>query len=241
MISTAKTAVPFVTSSKAEKLIVRRGATAAIASEAIGPIEPGISVFGVNKGQFSLIDIIQHCLAVTGPADVVISTWTAAGADMGFAYKLFTDGAIRSIRMIVDFSFPTRQPEYCAALRERFGDDALRLTKTHAKFVTITNENWNIVVRSSMNLNENKRLESFEITDSRDMREFLETLVDEIFEFQKAGEGFTNTPYKNCQDFDGLFGSDAGSMAIESTDTRKYFGNGRYSSDLRRTGRVCES
>jgi hypothetical protein len=54
--------------------IVRREIAARSAAEAIGPIEAGIEVFGLSKGQFSLIDIIEHCLKASGPADVVIST-----------------------------------------------------------------------------------------------------------------------------------------------------------------------
>lgn len=219
--------------------IIRRNVAAKTVADAVGEITPGCEIFGLSKGQFSLVDIITHCLATTGPADVVISTWTAANADLGFANELLTAGAIRTLRFIVDFSFPTRQPEYCAALRERFGDGALRVTKTHAKFVVIRNENWNIVIRSSMNLNENKRLESFEVSDHAGMAEFCLDLCDHIFEWQEAGAGFTQTPYKNVQDFDGLLGG--GELAGDerkSTDTAKYFGDGRYDTDLRRCGRV---
>lgn len=77
-------------------------------------------------GKFSLVDVIEHLLATTGPADLVVSTWTAAGADIGFANRLLADGRIRSLRFVVDYSFQSRQPAYCAALREAFGDDAIR-------------------------------------------------------------------------------------------------------------------
>jgi hypothetical protein len=217
---------------------IRKGIAAKIASEAIGPITPGCEIFGLNKGQFSLIDIIDHCLTATGPADVMISTWTAAGADLGFANALMTSGAIRSLRFVVDFSFPTRQPEYCAALRERFGDACLRVTKTHAKFVVIQNSQWSIVIRSSMNLNENRRLETFEISDHPGMAAFLLGMVADLFSSQEAGAGFTNTPYQNVVGFE-RFAEDSAPESLDlkaSTDTRKYFGAGRYSADLRRTG-----
>lgn len=218
---------------------IRRGVAAATAAQSIGLIEHGCEIFGLNKGQFSLVDIISHCLAATGPADVLISTWTAAGADLGFAYELLKSGQIRSLRFVVDFSFPTRQPEYCAALRERFGDDCIRVTKTHAKFVTIRNDAWDLVVRSSMNLNENRRLESFEISDHAGMADFLRGVVRELFECQAVGEGFTNRPFDNVKQFEGfLEGGDVAGMDLAaSTDTRRFFGDGRYDPDLRRTGR----
>ena len=215
---------------------VRRAIAATSAADAIGEITPGCEIFGLSKGQFSLVDIMRHCLAASGPADVLVSTWTAANADLGFAYELLRNGSIRSMRFVVDFSFPTRQPEYAAALRERFGDDALRVTKTHAKFVVIRNESWSLVIRSSMNLNENRRLESFEISDCAAMAEWCESVVDELFALQAPGEGFTNKPYDNCLQFEGLLET-AGATALgNSTDTAKYFNDGRYQNDLRRAG-----
>lgn len=216
---------------------IRRNIAAATVAEALGEITPGCEIFGLSKGQFSLVDIITHCLCYTGPADVVISTWTAANADLGFANELLTVGQIRTLRFIVDFSFPTRQPEYCAALRERFGDDALRVTKTHAKFVVICNAGWNIVIRSSMNLNENKRLESFEVSDHAGMAEFCLEVVDHIFEWQAAGKGFKNTPYQNMKEFDGLL-NDGGIVdgGKASTDSAKYFSDDLFGTDLRRAG-----
>jgi hypothetical protein len=216
---------------------IRRAIAATTAAEAIGEIAPGCEIFGLSKGQFSLVDIMRHCLATSGPADVLVSTWTAANADLGFAYELMTNGAIRSMRFVVDFSFPTRQPEYAAALRERFGDDSIRVTKTHAKFVVIRNEQWSLVIRSSMNLNENRRLESFEVSDCPRMADWLEQVVDDLFDCQKVTEGFTNKPYDNCLQFEGFL--ETGSAAVlsgKSTDEKKYFGDGKYSTDLRRAG-----
>ena len=216
---------------------IRRAIAAKTAAEAIGPVNPGCEIFGLSKGQFSLVDVIRHCLTATGPADVTISTWTAANADLGFAYELMRDGAIRSIRLIVDFSFPTRQPEYCAAMRERFGDDCIRVTKTHAKFVLIRNGDWSIVIRSSMNLNENRRLESFEVSDCPAMADWCEEVIAALFEAQPAGKGFANRPYDNCLEFEGFLETAAAGEALpESTDTKKYFSESRYGNDIRRAG-----
>ncbi len=216
---------------------VARTINAATAATAIGPIVPGCEIFGVNKGQFSLINIIAHCLEATGPADVLISTWTASGADLGFAYELMRLGQIKHLRFVVDFSFPTRQPEYSAALRERFGDNCIRVTKVHAKFVVIRNEGWNLAIRSSMNFNDNRQLEWLEISDDPTMADFLESIVTELFDMQPAGKGFTNRPYDNCLEFDRLGESGAVEVGGSDSDTdKKYFGDGPLDNDLRRTG-----
>ena len=130
---------------------------------------------------YSLIDLLEHILTFTGPADLVISTWTAAGADIDYALRLRDDGRVRSILWLVDSSFPVRQPGYCKAMRDRFGDAAIRVTKNHAKFVLIGNDEWHVVLRTSMNLNENKRLESWEVSDDEGLHSYLTAVVAELF------------------------------------------------------------
>lgn len=210
------------------------------AADAIGELEHGCEVYGLSDGSFSLVDILVHVLDTTGPADVVVSTWTAAGADIDFALRLLADGRIRSIRFVVDFSFPIRQPAYCAALRERFGDDAIRVTKNHAKFCTVTNDAWAMVIRTSMNLNENRRLESFEISDDRGLADYLAGVVARLFaEFDGAAQ-LAARPYENVKGFEKFVDGHATDAEAErralAGDRGKYFGDGKYATDVRRAG-----
>lgn len=217
-------------SSSAEKRAVRRTLTVANAAEALGPIEPGVELYALCKGDYSLIDIVEHCLAATGPADVTVSTWTAAGADLEFAMGFVVDGRVRSARWLVDFSFPQRQPAYFALLVDRFGADAVRATANHAKFVLIRNEAWDLVLRTSMNLNLNKRLENVEISDDRGMADYLSAVVDELFELD--GEGpVGKTPYRNRKLIDGL-----GRVSDAAEVVKSYQGDGALDRDLRRVG-----
>lgn len=160
---------------------VRRTINAATAAEAVGPITRGIEVYGLSKGQFSLIELVEHVLGATGPADVVISTWTAAGADLAHTAGFLADGRVRSCRWLVDFSFPARQPAYCEQLVDRFGADAIRCTANHAKFVLVANDEWNVVIRTSMNLNLNRRLESYELSDDVELADWLRAIVEDAF------------------------------------------------------------
>lgn len=160
--------------------------------QAIGDITPGCEIFGFTKGQFSLIDVITALLAQTGPAHVDISTWTAANADIRHAQQFVESGKILSTRWVIDRSFPTRQPEYFKDLIDRFGADSIRLTQTHAKFCTIRNDDWNLVVRTSMNLNRNPRFENFEISDDADFADYFSMIVDEIFSSPDVGTRPTN-------------------------------------------------
>jgi len=160
---------------------VTRAINAASAADAVGKITRGCEIYGVSKGQFSLIELIEHVLDATGPASVVISTWTAAGADLAHAQGLLSDGRILGMRWLVDYSFPSRQPGYCRLLRDRFGDNSIACCANHAKFVLVHNEQWSVAIRTSMNLNLNRRLESYEISDDPKMVAWLLEVVEMTF------------------------------------------------------------
>lgn len=151
------------------------------AAQAIGPLEPDIEVYCLTFGQFSLIDAIEHLVGEAGPCDVVVSTWTAATADADRAKAMLDDGNIRRFRLIVDRSFIARQRAYCDRVTEVFGVDAIRTTRTHTKFAVITNDTWDLVVRTSMNLNHNRRLENIEVSDDADLAAFMLAVCDEIY------------------------------------------------------------
>jgi hypothetical protein len=139
------------------------------------------------------MDAVEAVLEKTGPADVAISTWTAGGADLSRSAEHLHDGNIRSLRFIADCSFGQRQPGYLAQLVRLFGEGSIRTTRTHAKFVVITNDDWAVSVRTSMNLNENPRLESIEVSDDPDLAGFLLRVVDEIFAEEKPGDFTTKS------------------------------------------------
>ena len=165
-----------------------RAAKTGSAATAIGPVTPGMEVFVLTFGQFSIVDALVHLLGEVGPADVVISTWTAADADLHRAAALLEAAEISRLRWIVDRSFVSRQPDYCATMRRLFGDGCIRTVRSHAKFITIRAGRFALAVRTSMNLNENPRLENIEISDDPALCGFLEGVADELFAEQPAGE-----------------------------------------------------
>ena len=151
------------------------------ASLAVGKIEKNTDTFVLTYGQFSLIDGLLAILDQTGPAHIAISTWTAAHADLTRSAELLETADILSLRMIVDRSFKTRQPAYYNHMIRLFGKESIRSINTHAKFLTIRNDNWDVVVRTSMNLNTNPRLENMEVSENKEFAEFFETIVNDVF------------------------------------------------------------
>lgn len=213
---------------------IRRTTAMTRVAAAVGDVTPGCEIFGCTKGDWSLVDLITHVLTFTGPADVDLATWTIGGNDVSFSGDLMTNGSIRTMRMLTDLSFPSRSPSYCAALRERFGDDAIRLSSVHAKFVVIRNDGWNVVIRTSMNLNENRRLETWEISDSKPMADWLVALMDELFASTSASATWARTPGEHLQQFRDEWTETTGDETDEAP--RQFFGDGPVDVDLRRVG-----
>lgn len=151
------------------------------AARLIGAIEPGTEITGLTNGQFGLIDIIEHVLAEIGPADVAISTWTMGIYDADRCAAFCANGQISSIRWLVDPSMFGRRPELSVPLLRAFGAGAFRPVNTHAKFCTLVNAIAAVTIRSSMNLNPNRRMETFDITESRDLAAFFNAVVDDVF------------------------------------------------------------
>jgi hypothetical protein len=155
------------------------------AAEAIAGLErDGCELVGLTRGQFSLSDLLVAVLDKTGPAALSISTWTAASTSVQSMLELLQTGQITRCRWLVDCTFVRRVPQLVAEIRRSFGDDALRVTRTHAKFATVTNEEWKVAIRSSMNLNQNPRLESYEIGHDPQLCAWLEGVLSDVWRNQ---------------------------------------------------------
>ena len=137
------------------------GLTATTALAACGRLRRGGRLFLLSKGAVSAGDVLGWVLARTGASDVLLATWTVGTDGIRALRRLLDSGRIRSLRLLVDPSFASRHPSYCAQVRAAFGVDAIRFAVLHAKICTVVNEAWAVVVRGSANFNENRRLEFF--------------------------------------------------------------------------------
>lgn len=151
------------------------------ARRCIGDIKKGSDIFGLTKGDFSMVDILRHCVRQIGPCRVDVGTWTAAATDVKMAYDMLGDGNIISMRWLVDRSFPARQRKYYESVLAKFGRDSVRLARFHAKFILLDNEEFSLAVRTSMNLNLNQRIEFFEISEGSPISGYLREVVDHHF------------------------------------------------------------
>ena len=156
------------------------------AADAIAGFMHGDSILGLTKGQFSLIDLLNATLDKTGPAKMVLSTWTAAGQDVTDILDFCDAGRVLAARFLVDLTFQRRTPALAHRIRKTFGRDAIRVANNHAKFALLASPRWKVVIRTSMNLNFNPRNEDFEIEENPQLYDFLLGTVDQLWARQEA-------------------------------------------------------
>lgn len=159
----------------------RHGTRGESAARCIGPITKGCEIFGLTKGDFSMIDILRHIAREIGSCRIDIGTWTAAAAEIVQAFDMLGDRNILAMRWLVDRSFPARQGKYYRSLLDKFGQDSVRLARFHAKFILLENDDFSVEVRTSMNLNENKRIEFYELSEGTPISGYLRHIVDYHF------------------------------------------------------------
>ncbi len=153
----------------------------ATAAELVGHLEDGDEVSGLTNGQWSLIDLLEHVLSETGPAHVAVSTWTMGIYDQAQAFRFYQETRALSWRWLLDPSMFSRRPELAGTMVERFGVASFRAVNVHAKFATVTGGRLDVCVRSSMNLNPNKRLEAFDVSCDRALAAYYLRFVDDVF------------------------------------------------------------
>lgn len=154
------------------------------ASDAISSLTADNELFGFTKGQFSLLDLLKAMFAKTGPANMTLSTWTAARAEIAEIAEMRKAGTLIGARWLLDISMMRRDKGIVHNIQTLFGADAIRVTKNHSKFAILENDDWHLVLWSSMNLNMNPRMENFWLGNDPDLAGFFGTLLDEIWRRQ---------------------------------------------------------
>ena len=152
-----------------------------IASMAIGRIEPGYRLIGVNNGQFSMLDLIEAIIDQIGPSSVAVSTWTQGRNEIDRVGYLIGSELITSFMLLIDRSFNRRFPDYASHLIASIGSGSVCEADTHAKFALIGNDQYRLCIRTSMNFNRNIRLEQFDIDDDLEIYDFFMSVINDAF------------------------------------------------------------
>jgi hypothetical protein len=150
------------------------------AAACIGPIQQDMSLFAITRGQFSMIDAIFHVLHEAGPAAISVWTWTIADYEVEAMAGLMARQEITAGRLVIDASADRRNGVIIEQWRQRFGDEAVRICKNHAKIARVWNDRFRLLLRGSMNLNFNPRFEQLDITEGGEDFDLVERIENEL-------------------------------------------------------------
>lgn len=151
------------------------------AAETIGIIKPGMSLFAITRGQWSMIDAVLHVLDQVGPAAVSLWTWTVAEYEVQVLTRLQIDKRITAGRLIIDHGARNKNAQIIADWKTQFGDDSVRYVVNHAKIATIkTASGLQFLLRGSMNLNFNPRFEQFDMTEGGPEFDLVKGIENEL-------------------------------------------------------------
>ena len=136
----------------------------ASAAECIGPVEPGMALFAVTRGQFSMLDAVRHVIDQVGACEVSVWTWAIADYEVEVFTAFLRDGRITGGTLVIDRSAEHRNAALIQEWRDRFGADRVRVCNTHAKIARVWTGERKVLLRGSMNLNFNPRFEQLDVT-----------------------------------------------------------------------------
>jgi hypothetical protein len=151
------------------------------AAECIGDVTPGMSLFAVTRGQWSMIDAVLHVLDQVGPSKLSLWTWTVAEYEVQVLTRLREDRRVTGGRLVIDAGARVRNAGIIAEWKSSFGEGSVRYITNHAKIVRIESAGGlRLLLRGSMNLNFNPRFEQFDLTEGGADFDLVEEIEDDL-------------------------------------------------------------
>jgi hypothetical protein len=153
--------------------------TLSTVSTAIGN-NPNIVVPYYSESEFSMHELLERLVEMTGPAEVKVSSFSITEVAIRTFLRLIDNHLIIGLRCIFDRSVKMHHIGlHLFALNVTTG---IALTKNHAKIILIQNEQWKITVISSANLNVNDKIEAGMITGNPEIFDFYHLKFEDTFE-----------------------------------------------------------
>lgn len=134
-----------------------------------------------SDGAFNLIQLLLYILKQTGPADIILSTYSIAESTLYTLKKKIEQGDILSIKFLIDNRVRSISPKPFNYLVTSF-PDSYRCTSLHAKVAVIWNDKWHISIVGSQNATHNPKLERGIIHTDFQIWKFDKKMLDDQFE-----------------------------------------------------------
>lgn len=125
-------------------------------SKSIGRIENGVTTHYYSWGNFNLVRLLAYILKQTGPAHVMMTSYSFSARSIELLKNKLDTGAILSFKVIVDNRVKTISPKPFQMLMQSF---EYRCISVHAKVAVVWNDDWKISIVTSQNATDNPKLE----------------------------------------------------------------------------------
>lgn len=145
----------------------------------IGLIHQGEMISFWSYGRWSMHDLLIYILKQTGPADVLVTTWSISETAIRDILMKYKEGLIKSIKFLIDPRIKVRNPKPLQLLAANF---PYKFLACHAKVCTIENYEWHISIVSSANMTNNPRFERGVIFTDCQTFEFDKNIILHEFE-----------------------------------------------------------
>ena len=150
----------------------------ALVTKHLGKITQGQDKHFWSFGNFNMMKLIFWVLEQTGPAEILMSTYSISPKTIQGIINRREKGLIRDIRFLVDNRVRSLSPKPFAFLIENF---EYRCISIHAKVACIWNEHWQITIISSQNATDNPKMERGVIYTGFDIFNFDKKVLEDAF------------------------------------------------------------
>lgn len=149
-----------------------------VLTKSIGTIEPGRQKHYYSDGNFNLLRLIFHILRQTGPAHVLMSTYSISQDSLEQVQNRIKRDEILSIRFLIDNRVKVMSPKPFQMLKEGF---QYRCVSLHAKVALVWNDSWSLSIVTSQNATDNPKLERGVIFTDPSVFNFDKTVLEDAF------------------------------------------------------------
>ena len=143
-------------------------------------LKPDIISPYVHKGKWAIHELLPILLSKIGVASVRIATFNISEDSLRPLFFMMERKEISELRLLLDMNVKRHKIDmlFFAA----YITPEIRLSSTHMKVMLIENDNWNIGVVGSANMNNNPRYEAgFIFTDNPNYR-YFRNVFEDIYE-----------------------------------------------------------
>ena len=155
------------------------GKTQNLISETIGTLQSGKSIFYHTEGAWSNIDLLEHMLKRSGPANLYFCTWSISIEAIRRIITWKENGLIKDLFIVADKGIRNRKPEIYQQLIGNFSN--IVFTSCHAKVTVIQNQEFDFCFLGSANYTTNPRLEAGVLVNDKACADnYIALLLDKI-------------------------------------------------------------